>query len=136
MAFDVYCGAVARGAIVWWRPDYLAGPTPEAVAHWFPPRAAEVREACIADFCRQQREPLARLNRALRDSTVRLFGLGRRIILVDTYDGEWRSADGANRGYCLIELGAWRWACRFGQAGYRIARLCGLRSVPRTEGAA
>lgn len=131
MAFDHYCGSAPRGSVRWWPPDYIAGPTSAAVAAWFPPRAPDVRHACIADFCRHQREPLARFNRALRDAEVHLSALGQRIILVSSFEGEWRSADGANRGFDLIELGMWRWACGFGQAAYRIARRCGLRAVPR-----
>lgn len=130
MAFDMYCGSVPRGSIRWWPPDYLRAPTPAAVEAWFPPRHHEERAAEIAGFCARQREPLAPINRAMRDAEVHLFALATRIIAVCSYEGEWRSADGANRGGNLLDLGAWRWSCRFGQAGHRIARLCGLRAVP------
>jgi hypothetical protein len=130
MAFDCYCGAAPRGSIKWWPPDYLRGPTPAEVDAWFPPRDTAIRGTAILDFCRSARAPLAEVNRALRDAEVRFFGLGTRIIAVCSYEGEWRSADGANRGSSLLDLGAWRWSCRFGQAGHRIARLCGIRAVP------
>lgn len=120
MAFDAYCGAIPRGTIAWWPPAYLRPlhgslPHPESVA---------------AAYRASYRARLAPINRAMRDADVVLLALHGRIVCVDTLGGEWRSADGANRGRDLIELGAWRWACRYGQAGHRIARLAGLAAVP------
>lgn len=53
-----------------------------------------------------------------------------RLVCIDLWGGAWRTPDHHHRGASLIELGAWRWRMGFGQAGHRIARLCGWRHVP------
>lgn len=137
MNLQTYCGAINRGAIKWWRPDYLSVPTAAAVDSWFPPRAQDVRATCIEKFIASRRATVAPSNRMMRDAEVHLFAIeGKRrtnqgrILAVCSYEGEWRTADGANRGRDLIELGMWRWSCRFGQAAYRISKLLGWRSIP------
>lgn len=77
------------------------------------------------------------LNRAMRDSPVHLLALSGRIIVVDEWcgDGMWRSADGANLGNNLIDLGMWRWSCKFGQAAYRIAKTIGMNNIPTVKAA-
>jgi hypothetical protein len=127
--FDLYCGSVRRGSIRWWQPDYLPAPAAAAVAEWLPPRAADVRDQCIEDFIASRRAVLAPVNRALRDSEVHLACSRpeRRLFLIDSYQGEWRAASGAQRGNDLLSLGMLRWGCSYGQAGNRIAKLMGFR---------
>lgn len=127
MGFDRYCGSVARGSIVWWRPDYVA--VPATLFDAYGPRAP--------DHLARRRADLAPLNRAMRDSPVHLLALAGRIVCIDEWGGmgAWRSADGANRGESLIDLGMWRWSCRYGQAANRIARTIGM-SIPNLKVAA
>ena len=120
MDLDGYLGTIQRGAIKWWPPGYLR-PLP---CEWPPGRA----QHGIAAY----RARLGPINRAMRDADVVLMQLGGRVICIDTYQGEWRAGDGANRGRNLLDLGVWRWACRYGQAGNRIARLCGI-GVPTIQ---
>ncbi|WP_437166918.1 hypothetical protein [Falsiroseomonas sp. E2-1-a20] len=111
MGFITPLDTVSRGAIVWWQPDYLrSGPkTPSS-----------------------HRAAMALVNQAMRDSDV-LVMLDKlyQVIAVDTYDGEWRTSDGSQRGDDLISLGMLRWSCSYGHAASRIARLIGLRSIPK-----
>lgn len=118
MGFERHCGTVPRGSIAWWRPAYVA-----VLPDTF--RAYGERGAA---YLASRRADAAALNRDMRDSPVHLLALQGRIILVDEWagEGEWRSADGANRGENLIDLGMWRWSTSFGKAGARIARNIGL----------
>lgn len=119
-----------RGAVVWWQPDYMRG----GWARHF------------------GRDRVAEINRAIRDSVVRVLARaitsafrvhadGRRyltthdVYLVDSGTGEWRSADGAQIGPDLITMGMLFWSCRYGQAGARIARAAGFRvpTIPVTQ---
>jgi hypothetical protein len=138
MNLGLHCGTVARGAIRWWQPEYLSGPNAAAVRASFPARDAAIRDACIAEFIGQRRAVVAPINRALRDAQVYLFALpdDQRILALCSYAGEWRTCDGANRGRDLIDLGMWRWSCRFGQAAHRIARVLGWSSIPLVSEAA
>lgn len=122
MGFDRHCGTVPRGDIAWWRPAYVS--IPSDLFDRYGDRAAS--------YLANRRREAAALNRAMRDSPVHLLALSGRIILVDEWcgDGAWRSADGANRGDSLIDLGMWRWSCKFGQAASRIARLIGMQNIP------
>lgn len=122
MAFDRYCGSVKRGDIAWWRPAYVAIP-----ADLF--RSYGERGAA---YLVSRREGASILNRAMRDSPVHLLATDGRIICIDEFAGEgaWRSADGANRGESLINLGMWRWATSYGKAAGRIARLIGMDTIP------
>ena len=131
-----FCGALPRGSISWWRPDYLTIPSRDRLAASLPQRDASVRDRCIAQFRANRAASVAPLNRALRDADCLLFGLpDRRILAVSTFDGEWTTADLANRGATLIELGAWIWAIPFGKAAARIARAIGLTKIPTAEAA-
>lgn len=60
----------------------------------------------------------------VRDSAPRLA------VYVCEVDGAWSDARGGARDESLIGLGAYAWNCRWGSAGARIARLCGLAGVP------
>lgn len=128
MGFDRYCGTIPRGDIVWWRPAYVTVPADlfSAYGERAPVYLASRRNASSA------------INRALRDSPVHLLATGQRLVLVDEFagEGEWRTADGANRGRDLIDLGMWRWSCKFGQAAGRIQKLIGMQSVPSVKVAA
>jgi hypothetical protein len=132
MAFDRYCGSSTRGAIKWWQPDYVRIPSVpilrERTRQFV---ATDVLDHVVADRHQRLTAEWAPLNRALRDAAVHLLALSGRIVCVDGYQGEWRSADGANRGRDLIDLGMWRWSCKFGQAAGRIARLIGMSSIPK-----
>ena len=119
MGFGPRCGTIARGNIVWWRPEYI-----RTSLHF-------------------RRDHAAGINRNLRDGPVLLMADRDRVILVSVREGEWRSCDGANRGRNLIDLGVWRWNVPYNQSGARMARLIGLPRVPtivasrtpgRTEG--
>jgi len=122
MGFDRYCGSVPRGEITWWRPAYVA--IRSGIFDGYGQRSAS--------YLLPRRNDAAVLNRAMRDSLVHLLALGERVICVDEWcgEGEWRSADGANRGRDLIELGMWLWGCEFGQAAGRIASLIGMKIIP------
>lgn len=112
MGFVARVGTSIRGSIVWWAPDYLR-PSAKTPGH---------RAACGA------------VNRHIRDAEVLLMLTPERTLFaVDTYSGEWRTPDGAQLGDDLISLGMLRWSCRFGQAANRIARLCGLRDIPKAH---
>jgi hypothetical protein len=120
MHLQAFLGTVDRGAIAWWQPAYLR---PLCGT----PAGGDVQ----ADLYRAgYRARLAPLNRAMRDAAVILMRLDDRVICIDGRSGEWRSADGANRGRDLLELGVWRWSCTYGQAGYRLAKIAGLDAVP------
>ena len=106
MHFGPRCGTIARGNIVWWRPEYI-----RASLHF-------------------RRDYAAGINRSLRDAKVLLMAAPPRIICVCTREGEWRSCDGANRGRNLIDLGVWRWDVPYAQSCERIAALIGLPHVP------
>lgn len=127
MGFDRHCGVVRRGDIAWWRPDYVS------VQAGLFDRYGERSTAYLT----QRRADAAMLNRAMRDSPVHLLALSGRIIVVDEWcgDGMWRSADGANLGNNLIDLGMWRWSCKFGQAAYRIAKTIGMNNIPTVKAA-
>ncbi len=47
--------------------------------------------------------------------------------------GGWRALENVHRGSDLASLGAWRWGCRYGQAAWRLARLCGMPALPMRE---
>lgn len=124
MGFDRYLGSVARGTIRWWPPEYSRPPSLDAMRAY--PR--EIAEAFIVS----RRAALAPLNRALRDSPVHLLATGERVVCIDEFggEGEWRTADGANRGPSLVSLGEWRWGCDFRRALNKIAHVIGMRSMP------
>lgn len=112
MGFSARIASTTRGAIVWWPADYLR-PSPKTPGH---------REAC------------ATTNRHIRDAEVLLMlDQAHTLTAVDSYSGEWRTPDGSQLGHDLISLGMLRWSCRFGQAANRIARLCGLRDIPKVR---
>lgn len=73
----------------------------------------------------------AERNRARMQSPVRLV-LPRGIYVCETR-GNWSDESGGARGDTLMDLGALMWGCRFGQAGFRIARLCGLEGLPHAR---
>lgn len=124
MGFDRYCGSIPRGSIAWWRPAYVS-----VLADTF--KSYGERGAV---YLANRRQEASGLNRAMRDSPVHLLASGERLTLVDEWCGEgvWRTADGANRGDTLIDLGMWRWGCKFGQAANRIARSIGF-TIPNIE---
>lgn len=146
MGFNVtagalYCGAVTRGAIRWWQPDYIR-----------PAIATQGTTEQQASFAAHRRATVAPTNRAMRDAMVHILAApvtpgfriaadGRRYLhthylyIVDTYSGEWRSVDGAQLGNNLLSLGALRWDCTYGQAGARIARIIDIRmpTIPAPE---
>ena len=124
MHFDEYLLCLPWRLISDWPPPYLRAPTPADVAGWFPPR--QDRTAAITAYVTNQREWRAVLNRNLRDTDVHFLRAGKRVVMVEGYAGSWRAEDGANIGANLLELGMWRWACRYGQAGNRIARIIGI----------
>ena len=128
MGFDRYCGSIVRGDIAWWRPAYVA--IPADLFRSYGERGVS--------YLANRRLEAASLNRAMRDSPVHLLATDGRIILVDEWAGEgvWRSADGANRGETLIDLGMWRWGCKFGQAASRISKLIGMDIIPQVKVAA
>ena len=108
LGFHAYHGTISRGTIRWWQPPYL-----------------------FAASNNPHRPCFARVNRAMRDAEVHILSdADRRITAVCSYEGEWRTADGAQRGDDLASLGALRWGCRYGQAASRIARLIGLDRIP------
>jgi len=110
MGFKAYHGTVARGSIKWWQPDYLSAPT------------SSPHRRCYAV-----------VNRHMRDADVHLLSDDYRsqtVMAVCSYAGEWRSADGAQRGDDLPSLGALRWSCKYGSAAGRIARLVGIDRIP------
>lgn len=154
MGFTLHCGTVSRGMLRWWRPDYLTAPSLEAVAGWYPARADRaIRIVGMAEWVETCRAFAAPLNRNLRDAAVHIMAApvaaptwrrderGReyldthRLYWIDAYSGEWRDGTGGQMGADLLSLGAVRWACRYGQAGARIARLAGFR-VPTITGGA
>lgn len=132
MGFDRHCGTIPRGSIAWWRPDYITIRMPER----FPPAADPAAQS--ASYRARRVADLGPVNRWMRDSEVHLLASGDRIICVDTGagDGEWRSADGANRGRDLIDLGMWRWSCKFGQSASRIQKIIGMAAIPQVKDAA
>lgn len=132
MAFDAHCGTIPRGSIAWWRPDYFTNRMPDRL----PPAADYAGQ--VAAYRARRAEDIGPVNCWMRDSDVHLLALGGRIICVDigAGDGEWRSADGANRGRDLIDLGMWRWSCKFGQSASRIQKIIGMASIPKVKDAA
>lgn len=104
MGFKAHHGTVTRGSIRWWQPSYLSAPAKS------PHRAT-----------------FASVNRNLRDADVHLVSEGRTVTAVCGYAGEWRTADGTQRGDDLASLGALRWSCRYGQAAAKIASIIGIR---------
>jgi hypothetical protein len=105
--FPHYCGAVPRGSIAWWPPAYAAAPRNSP------------HRACFAA-----------LNRAMRDAEAHMLADRDRVTVVCGYSGEWRSADGAQRGPDLPSLGALRWGITYGKAAARIARAIGMPRIP------
>ncbi len=90
---------------------------------WFQPPYVR-RPAGAVDW-----EFWARLNCSLRDyeaHLLRLPGDPWRPLALETFQGSWRTYDGANRGGDLISLCAWRWDCRPGQAAHRVGHLIGI----------
>jgi len=131
-----FCGPIPRGSITWWRPEYLTIPGRDRVAASFPTRDASVRDSCVDEFRAHLAANVAPFNRRLRDADALLFGLAdRRILAVCTYAGEWTTADRANRGATLLDLGAWVWGMPFGKAAARVARAIGLNKFPTAEAA-
>lgn len=110
LGFGAYLGTIERGAVKWWPPAYLTT------------TAKSPHRPCYA-----------RINRAMRDASVHLLADGLAVTAVCGYDGEWRTADGAQRGDDLASLGALRWSCRYGQAAARIAKIIGLAGIPQVE---
>lgn len=106
MGFSDHLGVIPRSAVPFWPPAYARGPS-------------------------ARRHGFAALNRSLRDADVHVLHDPAAQFLVCAHDGEWRTHSGAQRGDDLISLGALRWACRYGQAAARIARVIGLREIPR-----
>ncbi|MBP8298033.1 MAG: hypothetical protein KAX84_18125 [Burkholderiales bacterium] len=104
MGFKHHLGTVPRGSIRWWQPDYMNAP------------GNSPHRRCYAS-----------VNRAMRDADVHLLSLDRTVFAVCSYQGEWRTAGGAQRGDDLASLGALRWSCRYGQAAAKIASLIGIR---------
>ena len=104
MGFKHHLGTVPRGSIRWWQPDYMNAP------------GNSPHRRCYAS-----------VNRAMRDADVHLLSLDRAVFAVCSYEGEWRTAGGAQRGDDLASLGALRWSCRYGQAAAKIASLIGIR---------
>lgn len=79
------------------------------------------------------RSHCADLNNVYMDRPCRLLvreAEPRLVIEIDTVTGEWCDTTGGLRGESIIDLAALALGCRYGQAGYRIARLCGLWEVP------
>ncbi len=110
MGYKAHHGTILRGDIKWWQPAYLA-----------------------ASRKSPHRQSYAETNRAMRDAEVHVLSddwRTSRITVVCNYAGEWRSADGAQRGDDLVSLAALRWSCRYGQAGARLARIIGLERIP------
>lgn len=107
LGFKAYHGTVSRGSIRWWTPAYLTAPGNS------PHRAS-----------------YAEVNRAMRDADVHLVSEDRVVTAICSYQGEWRTVDGSQRGDDLASLGALRWGCRYGQAAGRITKLIGLDRVP------
>ena len=85
----------------------------------------------------QDRADLAHLNRGRMAEPVRLalapIGPAARAIYVSEVRGDWSDETGGARGETLMDLGALGWSCRYGQAGWRIARLAGLDAIPLRE---
>jgi len=109
LGFTAHHGTIARGTIAWWTPPYLlaAGDNPH-------------------------RQSFAVVNRNMRDAGVHILSASdRTLFAVCSYQGEWRTADGAQRGDDLVSLGVLRWSLRFGQAAARISRVIGLDRVPQ-----
>ncbi len=104
MGFKHHLGTVPRGSVRWWQPDYMNAP------------GNSPHRRCYAS-----------VNRAMRDADVHLLSHDRTVFAVCSYQGEWRTADGAQRGDDLASLGALRWSCRYGQAAAKIASLIGIR---------
>lgn len=114
-----------------WTPPYIRPAYPDISE--LPAFDPEVRERVYQEFKAGRREMAARVNRRLRETPVRIFSLPEdgRVLLLEAYEGSWRTEDGANRGADLIELGQWRWNCDQDSAGERIAGLIGI-DVPLT----
>jgi hypothetical protein len=154
MGFDLHCGTVRRGNIRWWEPGYQRltpwrrriGESKTVVGEGF--RRGAWTDDAVASHDRQdaiERERLAELNRGTRDRDVLIMGLRLRsprhradcpvpdthdCYAIDTETGEWRTPNGAQQGEGMITLGMTAWLCRYGQAGYRVARLAGMAQVP------
>lgn len=94
------------------------------VATWFPPTYL------AAGLKHPHRTCFAAVNRAMRDAEVHLMRDAAGITAVCSYQGEWRTPNGAQAGDDLASLGAVRWGCRYGQAAGRIAQIVGLRRIP------
>lgn len=124
MHFESYLLTLPWRLVSDWPPPYLRGPTREDVARWFPP--SQNRQAAIEEWVQRRREERAELNRTLAATDVHFLRFGKRILMIEAYEGTWRTQDGANAGRNLLDLGMWRWSCRYGQAGYRIARIIGI----------
>jgi hypothetical protein len=85
------------------------------------------------------RETCAALNRAYMARPCRLLVRdpppGPRLIIdLDTVTGAWQDPTGGQRGEDVIDLAALALGCRYGQAAWRVARLCGLPQVPHGHG--
>lgn len=78
------------------------------------------------------RAAVAEINRAMARAPCRLCIRDdpREAVWLAEDSGEWRSVGGGAFGDDLASLAAFLWRCRYGQAGWRIARLCGLAQVP------
>ena len=146
-------GTTTRGEITWWPPDYrrhaawrlrLERSRSEAGRGFRQGAWGEDAVALQDRWDAADRAWLATVNRGLRDATVHLLARpaapafrvladGHRwlvthdVYAVDTTTGEWRSADGAQLGSNLLEMGMLFWSCRYGQAGARIARAARFR---------
>lgn len=110
LGFKAYHGTVSRSSLRWWQPAYLNAPGNS------PHRAS-----------------YATVNRAMRDADVHFVSEDRTVTAICSYQGEWRTVDGAQRGDDLASLGALRWNCRYGQAASRVAKLIGLDRIPLIE---
>lgn len=133
MRVGKYRCSLRRGACGWWAPTYFPMPAP-------PPLHThqDARASVLAAWRAREAARLGRINRAVRDSMVRVHWLSLdascgRTLLLDEAGGdlEWRTMDGGNRGASLIELGMWRWDLAFTASAYRIARIIGLDPIPR-----
>ena len=93
-------------------------------------RVRTLRHGYRSPWADTDRSHVGKSNRARMREPVRLMISPQRAIYVSEIRGDWSDETGGARGDSLMELGALMWGCRFGQAGYRIAKLAGLDGVP------
>jgi len=119
------------GRLPWFPPPYVRV---RFDAARLPPLDHSIRDDVIAGYRARRGQEWAPLNRSLRYTPAYLLRVPGpfRVIAVESFQGSWRSYDGANHGNNLLTLAGWRWGVRYDHAGARIAKIVGI-DVPHME---